>query len=466
MITNLKWRILIFSTTVFFTIACLTQVLTGNVYANTNVQEILITEVVPMSQSSNDAYEYIELYNNSDRNIDLKDYKLPLQNIDITTSKVISPKGILVVCTKGSTTLGEFNTFYGTTLALDKYMTLPFVDEVLSNNLTTSILLAKDDATVVVRAQYNATDFEAKKGVTYKYTETGFDMLKLGQSQSPTPGSVSAQQVPQSGIKVTSITLDKTSITMDVNQTAVIHATISPDTATNKAIVWTSSNPSIVEVSQKGILTSKAEGVAYVSATTVDGGLVAFCTVVVRKILVTGITLDKTSSTIEIGKSIILKASLSPANATNKSVNWESNNSNIASVDSTGKVVGKAAGTAMITVTTVDGNFKGICVITVKDNKNTNNETFSIRLNKTSIQIKEGKFEQLTPIITPGNLKKTGLIWKSSNDKVAYVTQDGRVFGKKAGYAVITVTKDGVKATCNVQIISGKEKGKGKGHSK
>jgi uncharacterized protein YjdB len=435
-----------------------------------NIQELLITEVMPMSQTNNDAYEYIELYNNSDRNIDLKNYKLPLQNIDITTSKVISPKGILVICTKGSTTLSDFNTFYSTSLTPDKYITLPFVNEVLSNDLNTSILIAKDDSNVVVRAQYYAADFQTKKSVTYKYAETGIDMLRLAQNQSPTPGSVSSEQVPQGGIKVTGITLDKSLITMDVNQNAVICATVAPATATNKAITWISSNSSIVEISQKGVLTSKAEGVVYVSATTVDGGIVAFCTVVVKKIPVTGITLDKTSASIEIGKSITLKSSVTPANATNKLVSFESSNSNIASVDSTGKVVAKAVGQAIITVTTKDGNFKCVCVITVKNNENTNNEVLSIRLNKTSIQIKEGKFEQLTPIITPGNLKKTGLVWKSSNENVAYVTEDGRVFGKNEGSAVITVTtSNGAKATCNVQVTKEKEKkkgkGKGRGHS-
>ena len=535
-----KLRILTFTTTVFFTLACLSQVLTRNVYANANFQEILITEVMPMSQTSNDAYEYIELYNNSDRNIDLKDYKLPLQNIDITTSKVIAPKGILVVCTKSSTTLDNFNAFYGTALTADKYVTLPFINEVLSNNSTSNIIISKDDDTIIVKAQYYTSDFQAKRAVTYKYSETGVDMIRLGQNQSPTPGSVSIDQLPQSSIRVTGITLDKSLITIDINQTTVINATIAPATATNKSIVWASSNSNIAQVSQNGIVTAKSEGAAIVTASTVDGGLVAVCTVVVRKVPVTGITLDKslitidvnqttainatvapatatnksivwassnsniaqitqkgivtakaegaaivtattvdgrlvavctvvvrkvpvtgvildkTSSSIEKGKSIALKASITPTNATNKLVTWESSNSSIASVDSKGVVVGKSAGEVRITVTTKEGNFKAICVITVKDSKNTNNGIFSLRLNKTSIQIKEGKFEQLNPIITPGNLKKIDLIWKSSNEKIATVNKEGRVFGKTKGNVVITVTtKDGkFVAKCTVKIIS------------
>lgn len=462
---NYKLKALIFTTAVLFTLSCFTQGLTRNVYATSSVQELLITEVMPMSQISNDAYEYIEIYNNSNRNIDLKDYKLPSQNMDITTSKIISPKGVLVICTKGSTTLDNFNTFYNTALTAEKYTTLPFVDEVLSNDSITTILLSKDDNTPVVRVQYYTTDFKAKNSIIYKYSESGIDMLRLGQNQNPTPGSVSVDQVPQSQIKVTGITLNTSLITMGINQSVVLYATVSPVTANDKNVLWTTSNSSIVEVSQKGVLTSKAEGVGFITATTVDGGLVAVCTILVKKIPVTGVTLDKTNSSIEIGKSITLKAAVAPENASNKSVNFESSNSSIASVNSNGVVVGKAVGEVIITVTTIDGNFKGTCTISVKDSKNISK--VSIRLNKKSIQIKEGKVEKLNPIITPGNLKKEVLTWISSNDKVAYVTQDGRVFGKKEGKAVITVTmKNGVSATCNVLVIYGKEKGRGKGHSK
>jgi uncharacterized protein YjdB len=463
--TNYKLKAMIFTIAVLFTLSFLTQGLTRNVYATSSFQELLITEVMPMSQTSNDAYEYIEIYNNSNRNIDLKDYILPSLNMDITTSKIISPKGVLVICTKGSTTLDNFNTFYNTALTAEKYITLPFVNEVLSNNTPTSILLYKDDNTLVVRAQYNATDFQAKKGVTYKYTETGFDMLMIGQSQNPTPGIISIEQVSQKGTSVTGISLNTPLITMGINQSAVLLATIAPVTATNKNVLWTTSNSSIVEVSQKGVLVLKAEGVAYITATTVDGGLIAVCTVLVKKIPVTGVTLNKTSSTLEVGKSIKLTALVTPTNATNKSVNWKSGNSNIATVDSNGTVVGKAVGEVVITVTTVDGKLKGTCTITVKNSEKTNIPSSIIRLNKKSIQIKVGYFEKLTPIITPGNLKKTGITWKSSKPDVAYVTEDGRVYGRKEGTTIITVTtKDGATATCSVQIIYGKNSGKG--HSK
>lgn len=641
-----KLKMFSFITAVFFAVCCLNQASVNTIYAASAGPELLITEVMPMSETTDDAYEYIELYNNTDRNIDLKDYKLPLQNIDITASKNISPKGVLVICLTGSTTLDRFNTFYGTAITQDKYITLPFVNEVLDNSSNGSIVLAKDDGTVVSRAQYISTDFQVKKSVTYKYPEAGFDMARLGQNQNPTPGSVTYDQVPQNGTKVTGVTLNSSFLVMGVNQTAVLYDTVAPATACNQSVIWTSDNSNVVEVSQNGILKSKALGIAHITVSTVDGGFTAVCAVYVGRVPVTGIKLNIASLSVGVGQAVILTASVTPENATNKSMTWKSSDTNVATVDSNGIVIGKAAGKAAITATTADGNYSAVCNITVydvnnvirvtgisldktettltvgkviileakitplnatnkqvtwtssnnsvaavdynsgiviakgpgtswitavtndggyrayckatvtydnssyipvsnielntnvlemtkgqnkkltaaispanatnksvtwssdntsaasvdkngnvsalnkgiavitaktadgnlkdrcfvivRDDKTKDTEVLKIRLNKTSICIRKGKFEKLTPIITPGDLKNTALIWKSSNSKVAYVTNDGKVFGINNGNAVITVsTKDGKHtATCKVQVTNGKGPGNGNGKAK
>jgi uncharacterized protein YjdB len=434
------------------------QLSLSKVYASANTQEILITEVMPMSQISNDAYEYIELYNNSDRSIDLKDYKLPLQNIDITTSKIISPKGIVVVCTNGSTSLEAFNSFYGTSLTADKYLTLPFINEVFNNSSSGNIVLSKDDSNlVVVGATFSTADFELKKSVTYKYSPTGYEMILKGQKQSPSVGNITADQVPDSGIKVTGITLDKNYLTMEINQTASINATISPATATNKAIVWKTSNEAVAQVNQSGIVTSKAEGFASITATTVDGGFTASCTVVVSKVPVTGITLDKSSAALEVGKGIILNASTWPQNATNKSVKWQSSNRNVASVDSNGIVIGISAGEATITATAVDGNFSATCKVTVTA-PNGVIPVSGIKLDKTNVTMTLGQVIILEETVSPTNATNKGVLWISSNSSVASVDNDnGIVIAKQPGTTVVTaVTKDGgYKAYCSITVTDG-----------
>lgn len=80
---------------------------------------------------------------------------------------------------------------------------------------------------------------------------------------------------------------------------------------------------------------------------------------------VTGVTLDQTALTVETGKTTQLKATVAPANATNKGLNWASDNESIATVDSNGKVTAVKAGTANIKVGTKDGNKSAQCKVTV-----------------------------------------------------------------------------------------------------
>lgn len=80
---------------------------------------------------------------------------------------------------------------------------------------------------------------------------------------------------------------------------------------------------------------------------------------------VTGVSLIS-STTVGVGKSITLTANVLPSNASNKSVTWKSNKTSVATISSTGRVTGVSEGTAVITVTTVDGGFTDTCTVTVK----------------------------------------------------------------------------------------------------
>ena len=84
-----------------------------------------------------------------------------------------------------------------------------------------------------------------------------------------------------------------------------------------------------------------------------------------KTVPVTGVDLSPKSITLETGEKIDLTASVQPPNATNKKIEWSSDNNTAASVDKNGKITANGAGTAKITVRTLDGNFEKTCKVTV-----------------------------------------------------------------------------------------------------
>ena len=170
---------------------------------------------------------------------------------------------------------------------------------------------------------------------------------------------------------VTSVTLDQTSASLKVGETVSLTATVKPDDATDKSATWSSSNTSVATVSSTGVVTAKSAGSAIITVTTKDGSKTATCSVTVKAktVSVTGVSLDYTSLTMTEGETQTLTATISPSNATDKSVTWSSSNTSVATVSSAGVVTAKAAGTVTITVKTNDGNKTATCIVTVQEEK-------------------------------------------------------------------------------------------------
>ena len=172
---------------------------------------------------------------------------------------------------------------------------------------------------------------------------------------------------------VTKITLDKTKLSLDVPQTYQLTATITPSDASNKNLIWTSSNESAATVDENGLVTAVGNGTAVIKAEAADGsGISASCTVTVidpSKIPVSSITLDKTTLSLEAMETYQLTASVSPANAANKTLTWTSSNEAVATVDSNGQVTAVAKGTVTITAAAADGyGASASCTVTVTSN--------------------------------------------------------------------------------------------------
>lgn len=165
-------------------------------------------------------------------------------------------------------------------------------------------------------------------------------------------------------------------------------------------------------------------------------------------VAVSGVALNKKVATVNVGKTVTVKATVTPANADNKTLVWTSSNTKIATV-SNGVVKGVKAGRVIITAKTTDGsNISATCTVTVKQ------PVTRVSLSKKATMY-TGKKLTLKAKVNPANASNKALTWKSSNTKIAKVASNGVVTGVKAGTVKITATaKDGSRksATCTVTV--------------
>ncbi len=256
-------------------------------------------------------------------------------------------------------------------------------------------------------------------------------------------------------VNVTGVTMIPTSRTMYAGDSYHLDAIVSPDNATDKSVTWTSSNPSIATVDESGIVSALKAGTTTITATTNDGGFKANCIITVtgEVVNVTGITLSPTTKTMYAGESSMLMPTITPDNATNKSVTWTSSEPTIASVDENGIVNAIKKGTATITAKTNDGGFTATCVITVNEG---DKKVTGISLTPTTNTIKPGDSFVIIPTITPVDAADKSVTWSSSDSSIAKVDSTGKVTALKAGTATITATTNdgGYKATCTVTVAN------------
>lgn len=198
----------------------------------------------------------------------------------------------------------------------------------------------------------------------------GISDLRLG-SKSVSAAYLGINKVwprASSVVAVTGVSLDKTSLSLRVGNTEQITATVKPDDATDKSVFWVSMNERIATVDQNGNVTAVGAGTTTVHAVaTSNQDIYATCqvTAVAATVAVTGVSLGKTSLSLTEGASEKLLATVSPSNATNKSVTWSSSDDSVATVDQSGNVTAVKAGDATITVRTTDGGKTATCSVNV-----------------------------------------------------------------------------------------------------
>lgn len=249
---------------------------------------------------------------------------------------------------------------------------------------------------------------------------------------------------------VTGVSLSPAALALHPGENSSLTATIAPSNATNKNVTWSTNNSSVATVNG-GTVSAVSAGTATITVTTEDGSKTASCTVTVTDVVVSGVTLNKSSLTIARLGTETLTATVAPSNATNKNINWSSSNAGVATV-SNGTVTGVSAGTATITATSAaDSTKKATCTVTV-----TPIAVTGVSLNKNELSLGIGVDETLTATVSPSNADNTNVNWSTSDSSVATVS-GGTVHGVAEGSATITATSaadSSKKATCTVNVAA------------
>lgn len=183
---------------------------------------------------------------------------------------------------------------------------------------------------------------------SFKYQMTGIYDYKI-ETEAVEPNSVSLPN----------------NVSLNVGEFKYLTATVNPSDAVTE-LTWTSSNYPTINVSQDGRILAQKEGTSVITVST-SNGKTASCTVTATRpnVAVTSINVTPSSYTIDVGEKYKLTATISPSNATDKSVIWSSDNSSVVSVDNSGNICGMVAGTAIITAKSSNGK-TATCTITCK----------------------------------------------------------------------------------------------------
>ena len=268
---------------------------------------------------------------------------------------------------------------------------------------------------------------------------------------------------PPKEVKVTNVSVDRRYLTLEEGENYTLTATVSPADATNKTVNYSSSDSRVATVDANGNIKAVKAGYAYIYAKSVDGPYAySYVTVKAKEIpqppkevKVTNVSVDRRYLTLEEGENYTLTATVSPADATNKTVNYSSSDSRVATVDANGNITAVKAGSAYIYAKSVDGPY-AYSYVTVKAKETPQPpaevKVTNITLDTRYLRLDAGKKYELNYTVYPYNATDKTLTWTSSNENVATV-ENGVITAIGRGSAYITATStNGVQTTCYVDV--------------
>ncbi len=268
--------------------------------------------------------------------------------------------------------------------------------------------------------------------------------------------TVSVVERKEDCIYVTGVTMNPTTLTMVAGDTYKLTATVAPSDATHPEVYWESSEPDVAYVGNDGTVRAWGEGEATITATTADGYFTATCKVTVSGTSVNGITVTPQILSLVEGETGVITATVTPSNAVNDDITWESSDNTIATVDANGVVTAKKKGQVFVTATTVDGGFTARTAVVVSAKAEEAVKVTGVTLNKNMTSLYVGGTETLTATVAPAEADDKSVVWTTSDSNTVFVESNGTIHARKVGTAVVTVTTtDGnYSATCVVNVAA------------
>ena len=248
-------------------------------------------------------------------------------------------------------------------------------------------------------------------------------------------------------IAVERIELDKSSIIANVDERINIKATVYPQNATNKDLIWSSDNEDVAIVDENGNVSFVGFGNGYITVTSADGNKRANCYFYVTDTKVHQVLLYAPSNEMKVGATMQLSTTILPAEAINKNVTYTSSNNEIAKVDSNGMVYALKSGSVTITVTSEDGG--------LVDSVN-----ISITIPVSGLEVLENEavisktYYQIAYSIYPSDATNKMVKFEIDDLSIATVDNLGLVTFKKAGTVKVTVTSEDGNFSKEIYITS------------
>ena len=377
-------------------------------------------------------------------------------------------------------------------------------------NTQETFYLTESDVSMITNDDFHIdmySDLGQKSNENYTYESSNPDIVtvdELGNVHSVSEGEATITvkskysskknelDVLVEGDSIYSAEFENSNISINLNDSQIITPIINGNQSFNAEMVWKSDNPDVVAVSSNGEVRGISPGTTYVTATvrgtnvsarakvSVSGQTVftdeatnnnkeldsaikdnanilnisdeandmGYDNEVDSHISVVGVEARTNNALLTVGGSTKINYTITPDNATNKGITWDTSDASVATVDKNGNVKAVGTGTADITVKTTDGNKTSFVTIMVLDSKT---KTISINKNKTTIKLWQS--ETLSAQVSDGS---NDIVWSSSDSKIATVESNGKVTGRKEGVVdIIASTRDGkVKSKCQVTVTN------------